>query len=442
MKKNFSFFISACLLSGGLAFSQNSKIDSLKKILETAREDTNKIKVSNNLISAYTASGYFNLALHFSVENKALAEKLNYQKGLANCLGNMGTINWSLGNYPDAVKNHLAALKIRNAIGDKLGQIKSNFNLGLVYYYEHDFKTALKYQDEALKISKEIGYARGIGDAYISNANVFAEMKQYREALNNYELAKNIYERIGDKNRLAIYYLNTGDIYTNIAKYDSAINNYRTALSIYNETKDKLGIVFTYLNIGKHYFAKKDYSNAANYLEQALQYSKAFGFKEQIKNTYKSLSDLDSARNHFNSAFAEYKIYIAYRDSLKNEEATKKQTRTEIQYEFDKKQAADSVKVAEEKRVVAAELKREQNQRYSLYGGLVLVLVFAGTMYNRFRVTQKQKAVIEEQKIVVEEQKKIVEEKNKDILDSIHYAKRIQRALLPTETYISKKINR
>lgn len=33
-----------------------------------------------------------------------------------------------------------------------------------------------------------------------------------------------------------------------------------------------------------------------------------------------------------------------------------------------------------------------------------------------------------------------VEEKQKEILDSIHYAKRIQRSLLPTEKYIEKKL--
>ena len=62
---------------------------------------------------------------------------------------------------------------------------------------------------------------------------------------------------------------------------------------------------------------------------------------------------------------------------------------------------------------------------------------YAGFMYNRFKVTQKQKGIIEEQKNVVEEQKKLVEEKQKEILDSIHYAKRIQMAQVPSEKRVS-----
>ena len=42
---------------------------------------------------------------------------------------------------------------------------------------------------------------------------------------------------------------------------------------------------------------------------------------------------------------------------------------------------------------------------------------------------------------IIEEQKLLVDEKNKDILDSIHYAQRIQNSLLPTEKYIKRHLN-
>lgn len=49
---------------------------------------------------------------------------------------------------------------------------------------------------------------------------------------------------------------------------------------------------------------------------------------------------------------------------------------------------------------------------------------------------EKQKRIAENQKKVVEEQKQLVDEKQKEILDSIHYASRIQKALLTGEEYI------
>jgi hypothetical protein len=51
----------------------------------------------------------------------------------------------------------------------------------------------------------------------------------------------------------------------------------------------------------------------------------------------------------------------------------------------------------------------------------------------------KSKELAEKQ---IQEQKKEIEQKNKDIIDSIHYAKRIQTSLMPTDKYIDRNINR
>lgn len=100
------------------------------------------------------------------------------------------------------------------------------------------------------------------------------------------------------------------------------------------------------------------------------------------------------------------------------------------------------MRVIEEKKVVALQLKQEKTQRYALYGGLVLLGLFALFMVNRIRVTNKQKKLIEVQKKIVEEQKRLVDEKQKEVLDSIRYSKRIQQSLMPTETYISRNIRK
>jgi hypothetical protein len=135
------------------------------------------------------------------------------------------------------------------------------------------------------------------------------------------------------------------------------------------------------------------------------------------------------------------------RDSIVNTENKKKAIQLQFKYEYEKKAAQDSVafaKIGEIKNAEIAkqktELRAKRNQQYFLFGGLGLVIAFAGFMFNRFRVTQKQKKIIEEQKKLVEQQKILVEEKNKEVTDSIYYARRIQRALLPSEKLIKKII--
>jgi hypothetical protein len=89
----------------------------------------------------------------------------------------------------------------------------------------------------------------------------------------------------------------------------------------------------------------------------------------------------------------------------------------------------------EERKVFDARIQQEKTQQMALYVVIGLVLIFSVFMYNRFRLTNKQKRIIELQKT-------IVEEKQKEVLDSIRYAKRIQNALLPRESYIQKTIQK
>lgn len=61
---------------------------------------------------------------------------------------------------------------------------------------------------------------------------------------------------------------------------------------------------------------------------------------------------------------------------------------------------------------------------YTVVFGLFLLVLFSGFLYNRFRITQKQKIIIAE--------------KNKEITDSITYAKRLQTAILPPDSFWKK----
>ena len=90
---------------------------------------------------------------------------------------------------------------------------------------------------------------------------------------------------------------------------------------------------------------------------------------------------------------------------------------------------ADSLSRVEEERIQAMQHQQELNQqKMFLYGGgifLFIVIVFSVIIFNRLKITNRQKATIVQQKL-------IVEEKNKEITDSINYAKRIQTAILPS----------
>ena len=126
-----------------------------------------------------------------------------------------------------------------------------------------------------------------------------------------------------------------------------------------------------------------------------------------------------------------YELFIATRDSIDSEANQKAVIQQEYKYAYEKQAAADSITNAEADKVKDALLTSEKaenkqhqleataqkQQAYFLYGGLVLALLFGGFIFNRFRVTSKQKGIIEQQKgkvettlQEVEHQKEIIEE--------------------------------
>lgn len=88
-----------------------------------------------------------------------------------------------------------------------------------------------------------------------------------------------------------------------------------------------------------------------------------------------------------------------------------------------------------ENKMNTEKLAYEQKVRYYFIGGSVLLFGLLILFINRFRITRKQKRIIEEQK-------HFVDEKQKEIIDSIRYAKRIQQALLPSSRIIDRDLTK
>ena len=129
-------------------------------------------------------------------------------------------------------------------------------------------------------------------------------------------------------------------------------------------------------------------------------------------------------------------------DSVRSSENRKALLQTGFDYEFRKKHQADSIKAAKEKGIYASAKKQEESQRILSYAAIGLFFVLALFIYRRFNFTRLQSKIIEHQKNNVENQKKKLEVKQKELLDSIRYASRIQRAMLPAEKFMIKNFDK
>jgi tetratricopeptide (TPR) repeat protein len=290
---------------------------------------------------------------------------------------------------------------------------------------------------------------KGMSSTYNNLARAFEIKRDTDMAMIYYKKSLQISESLNNVSGIAAAYNNIGALCNQEGDAKRALGYYTKSLAIMEKINDKRGVAVTLNNIAGIYQDQKNYDLALQNATKGWQVSKEIGFPVNIRNSSKKLYSIYKAMGNYKPALENFELYIRMRDSMENETTRKASIKSQLKYEYEKQAAADSVAHVKETEIKNAELAKQhaeirakKNQQYGLFAGLSLVIIFAGFMYNRFKVTQKQKLIIEEQKMRVEEQKSIVEEKQKEILDSIHYARRIQKAQLPNEKFIIKSIER
>lgn len=448
---------------------ENEIIDSLKEVIKSTNADTIKIKA---LVEWDNLIYYKDIELDLELNNKIIQisskrlkskiekkEKKFLETKLAASYNNLGIIYEDKGNYPFAIEHYYKALRIFDKLDDKRGKANAYNNIGVINRIQLRYDLSEKNLNDALILFKEIDDKRGIALGLHNLGNLCWDKKEATEALNYYKKSLEIREEIKDLKAISDSKGSIGNVYYQLNDFKNAIIYYEGAIEISRKINDVYAIAGSSINLATCNFRLNQLSLAKKQFIEGIEIAEKYKIKILLKIGYKGLSRIDSASNNYKAAYEHYKLFTKFKDSLLNEENTRKNVQIQMQYEFDKKSTADSIEFAtqqklkdieiEKKNAEAtlkdAELEKKRTEQYALYGGLAFVLLFLIFVYNRFKVTQRQKAIIEKQKSEVEQQKMVVElahdeleEKNNEILASINYAKRIQTAILPPQKIVKE----
>ncbi|MCE9538394.1 MAG: tetratricopeptide repeat protein, partial [Bacteroidetes bacterium] len=417
--------------------AQNKNIDSLQNLIEKDKSDTNKVIHLYLLTREYELTGDFEKGLNYGAKALELAHKLDFKKGIAYASCAQGNIYLRKAEYPKSLDYYLKALKLDEEQKNKKGIAARLVNIGIVYAVQCDYPKALHYYFRALKIDEELGNKEDLAMDYGNIGIVYWSQGDYPRALDYYFKALKIDEETGDKNGIARHFGNIGLVYATQGNYPQALDYYFKALKMREELGAKNLVATTLCNIGSLYTAIGKYKEAEQYLKNANTIDAMIGELDGLRESEEALSRLYDTTSRYELALIHYKKAMAIRDTLFSQENKKQLVRKEMNYEFDKKEAATKAENDKQKAIAEEKNRKQKIITWSVAFGLLFVLLFSGFIFRSLRITRKQKQIIEIKSIETEQQKKIIEEKNKDITDSIHYAKRIQHALLRDEEHTS-----
>lgn len=466
--------------------------DFIGKELRNAHDSVKLLKmfsIGEKLINSKPDSSIviYNVIFNYS-------KKINHQTFIAKSLGSIGTAYLYRANYKESEKYYKMALEEWKKMNNLKMMGGNLSNLGNVYWYLGKFDKAIDYYIKSMKIREKIADTIGIATAISNIGIVHQIQKNFKKANEYYFKSVDYYQSLlksAKKNKrkdvsniksgLSNSLNNIGAIYLEYKNLDSASLFIEKSLKLREELFDSINMVSCMLNLGDIYLQKKQYAKSEQYLNNAKKISLNSGNTRIVISSYDALSQLyrkmaestnqpqlektrllkKALENSLNGiplakkagliliqksiyqgianayrGLRNYELSIKYTDSLLaindsifSGEKTKAIGELEAVYQTDKKQKEIEL-LEKDKALDKAEIKAKRNQQFMLFGGLILVALFAIFIFNRFKVTQKQKGVIEGQKIEVEKQRDEINEKNQLITESIEYAKTIQEAII------------
>ncbi|MBL7774016.1 MAG: tetratricopeptide repeat protein [Chitinophagaceae bacterium] len=395
------FLLCWSLVLPNLGWTQDINIDSLLRELSKTKDDTNKVKNLSAMCIQLINTSEFNKAKRIADEGLKLSKKIDFRKGEGQYDNFIGIIFYRQGNYPEALNYFFSSLKIREEIQDKRGIASAYQNIGNVYKDQGNYNDALSNYFTSLKMYESIGDDQGSGLMHNNLGNVYALQNSDSNALKEYFIALNIFEKIDDKMGMAGTHNNLAMIYQKQGKNTDGLKEFLTALKISEEIGDKDGMAMTYNNIGSLKTDMNYVAEAKECLMKGLHLGMEIGSKERIRDSYFGLAQADSALGNFKDAFEHKTNFFKYRDSLYNEENTKKTVEAIMQYQFDKKEAVDK----------AVRDKQALIQRYirnTIAVGLIGSLLFLIVVFR-----QRNKVKMEKEKVEIEK------ERNEELLQNI-----------------------
>lgn len=411
----------------GATLPGQSPIDSLKTLINSAADDSNKVNQLLELSQAYLGS---NPEEAVAIGRKAnnLGIQVNYLKGSAYALKYIGIAYYYQGNYIEALEAWQEALLVFDSINDKTGVANILSNIGAIYYNEGDYNNALNHYLRSLSASEELKDTLRILTALSNIGAVYNDNSLTHDKSLTYSLrALELSEKIQAKDAIATSSVNIGEIYLERKDYDKALAYFEKSLEAMEAADGK---VYTMVSVAKVYTKKGDFETAFKYLDEALviaqklnalpnqahiyvamastylqmskidkslqAYRKAASIArslnslKDLEKTYAGMKGIYSQQGRYDSAYKYQSLLTVVEDSLYNIEVDKLLSNQMFNFQIEKKQNEINLLKANDE-LKDQDIVKQKTIRNLVIAGFFSVIIFLIIAVNQKKNLKKAK---------------------------------------------------
>jgi len=393
--------ISILFLSTPILLSQEVKIDSLLKSLETQPPDTNRIKTLIRIVRYYNKNEPLK-AIPFGKEAVELADKTNILKFQIPANSGLGVTYYFLAYQNKAIELFLKVLKACESNQDTSGIAKTLNNIGLVYDDSKDYDKAISYYQNSLDIKLKIKDTETLWTTYANIGLAFQAKKEYKLAMHNFLMAIESWKQLNqekDENYAVLIsdLGNTFQLLGNLEKADSCLTE-----AIYYQTKTKsiYREASSFLYLAQIHFKKRNLAKALIYLDSAQQFAKSSGATNVTIEVLEQLSEIEKYKGNYKKAFELINRFHALKDSVEHARNLKEINQLQEIYQLEKQENENEL-LKKENELNKTKLSRRNAILFGFTGTLIILIIFTTQLYNLYRKRRIVNQKLEEQQNII-----------------------------------------
>jgi serine phosphatase RsbU (regulator of sigma subunit)/tetratricopeptide (TPR) repeat protein len=440
------------LLAYGLAYrgavdSAFLLSDSAYRLLAQAGYLREAMGEKGNLAYYYHQQGKVVPAIHAYREGERMARSLGERELLFYTLNNLAGLFSEIGLQDSAASLYKQALILSDSLGKPKFRALALHNLSALYETQALYDYALRYAQEALALRRASGDSAYIASTLSAIGRLYRYQRMPDSSAFYYKQAYAVAKATHNLPVLGVVTANIARAYMDEAQWDSAYKYLQEAFQVRSQMAPNEQLK-AYWAWAEYYLKRAEAENPSaqgSFLGEALRWVRKgeallqkggvydidaiSQFHQTARLVYEALGLPAEAYNH-------YQKYVAARDSLVNTRAQRKAIESRYQYEW----LQQEQRLREEmlrQQIQAEERQKRQKLWISFLAALALILaVGGGLLFRLYRETRRQRDLISHQKAALERSHAIIAQQHEELLQSLRYAKRIQRALLPPAEWL------
>lgn len=279
--KQFILLCTILALSfAGATHAAPLKADSLHRIIIQHKADDSAKAILYLLLADQYSLTSADSMFKIGSEALSISKSVNFKKGIANALEDLGTGYFIISKYDSALYYFTQSLEYSKT-NNLTGITASKYNhIANVYIRQAKYAMASIYYDSSLKAAEKEGLVEFRGIAYSNLGNVFYMMGNYPRALNYYLKGLSIQEKLDKKINIASDVSNIANVYFRLGQHQKALEYLSRAMDINREAGAKEHIIACLTTYAMIYNDKKMYDSSLFRLNEALDIAK------EMNNTF------------------------------------------------------------------------------------------------------------------------------------------------------------